>query len=67
MNDIKKIEETIKALTTNVDKLKALFDQKAIQKRKLNKDKIFLSYNISSFSSVIIILFFKILLPVYRL
>ena len=34
MNDIKKIEETIKALTTNVDKLKALFQIKKRYKKE---------------------------------
>jgi hypothetical protein len=34
MNDIKKIEETIKALTANVDKLKALFRSKSDTKKK---------------------------------
>jgi hypothetical protein len=34
MNEIKKIEETVKTLTTNVNKLKSLFKSKSETKKK---------------------------------
>lgn len=34
MDEIKKIEETLKSLTTNVNKLKSLFKSKSVAKKK---------------------------------